>query len=272
MTSDGLGAVSQAPSNQFRSSPFVPRLVEVSTKGSSAGLANLIGAQDLSVVFQPIVYADTGAVFAYEALVRCRLPRYHDPPELFRRAVEERCTGRLGRQIREIAFGLVGEAPLFVNVHPSELEERWLVQADDPIFFHAPPLYLEVTEALPLSHARLCHDVLNDLRARANIHVVVDDLGAGYSNLKHIADLGPAVVKLDRGLVEGIDKNERQRTLVTGIVRLCQDLGAEVLAEGVETAAEYRALLPTGVRYIQGFLFARPAFPLPPVTPIDELR
>ncbi len=108
--------------------------------------------------------------------------------------------------------------------------------------------------------------MLREVRARGNVLLVVDDLGAGFSNLRHIVDLEPAVVKLDRGLVAQLHTNPRQRRLVESLVRLCGDLGAEVVAEGVETAEEYGVLRDTGVQYAQGYLFARPAFPLPAVS------
>jgi EAL domain-containing protein (putative c-di-GMP-specific phosphodiesterase class I) len=259
--------------NQFSKSPFTAEgPAATGASDSYRGLRSLITAEDLSVVFQPIVHAGNGQIFAYEALVRCRLPRFANPMDLFRRAVDEKCTGRLGRMIREKGLELVTDAPLFLNVHPAELEERWLVRPDDPLYFHSHPVYLEVTEAVPLSHSGICREVLNEVRARGNVMIVVDDLGAGFSNLKHIADLEPKIVKLDRDLVSGIERHPRQRRLVAGIVRLCEDLGAEVLAEGVETVDELHALRDTGMSYLQGYLFARPAFPLPQVVPIGKLR
>jgi EAL domain-containing protein (putative c-di-GMP-specific phosphodiesterase class I) len=108
--------------------------------------------------------------------------------------------------------------------------------------------------------------VIRDLRARANIRVVVDDLGAGYSNLKYIADLSPDIVKLDRDLIAGIVPGSRAHRLVRGIVRLCVDLDARVVAEGIETEAEFLALRETGVHFGQGYFMARPGFPLPTVT------
>lgn len=252
--------------NLFQVSPFPREGREESRRDSLQGIRSLITADDLSVVFQPIVRVDTLAVFAYEALVRCRKEAFRHPPELFRRAVEEACTGRLGRMIREVAVPLCAGVPCFLNVHPIELQERWLVRPDDPLYFHDAPVYLEVTESVPLLHSDLCHEVLREVRKRGNVHLVVDDLGAGFSNLRHIVDLEPKVVKLDRGLVANVDGNARQRLLVEGLVRLCADLGAEVVAEGVETAAEYQVLRDTGVQYAQGYLFARPAFPLPEVS------
>lgn len=221
---------------------------------------------DLSVVFQPIVGLGTGTLLAHEALVRCRKPELKSPPVLFERAVSAGCVGRLGRMIREIAMPLAAGCPIFLNVHPQELQERWLVRPDDPIYQHDAEVFLEITESVPLTHYELCIDVLKEVRARSGVHLVVDDLGAGYSNLKRIVDLAPQVVKLDRGLVCGVDRSPRQRQLVSSVVRLCTDLHAVVVAEGIETEDELRALTDTGAHYGQGYLFARPAFPMPPVT------
>jgi EAL domain-containing protein (putative c-di-GMP-specific phosphodiesterase class I) len=227
----------------------------------------LVKPRDLSVVFQPIVGLDGGKLFAYEALVRCNTtsPKL-SPIELFERAALERSTGRLGRIIREIAVPMCGGTPLFVNLHPSELEDGWLVRPDDPIVGHDHDIYLEITESAPLTHFDLCLSVLREVCSRIGAHLVVDDFGAGYSNLKHISDLEPKVVKLDRTLVEGLERKPRQRKLVSATVRLCNELGALVVAEGIETNDEYLAVSDCGAQYGQGYLFARPAFPLPAVT------
>ncbi len=222
--------------------------------------------EDLSVVFQPIVDLATGETFAHEALVRCSKPGLANPLVLFEKAFALGCVGRLGRMIRELAIPLASGRPIFLNVHPQELQEHWLVRPDDPIYFHDDGVFLEITESVPLTHYDLCINVLREVRARSGIHLVVDDLGAGYSNLKRIADLAPQVVKLDRGLVCGLDRNSRQQQLVSSVVRLCTDLHAVVVAEGIETEDELRALSDTGAHYGQGFLFARPAFPMPAVT------
>ena len=151
-------------------------------------------------------------------------------------------------------------------MHPQELHEAWIVRPDDPIFSHDHVLYLEVTEAMPLKQHELCMQVLRELRSRCTVELVVDDLGAGYSNLKRILDLHPKVVKLDRELIVNLDRDARQRKLVSGIVRMCVDLDASVVAEGIETDAEFIALQDIGVHYGQGYLFARPAYPMPAVT------
>jgi EAL domain-containing protein (putative c-di-GMP-specific phosphodiesterase class I) len=71
------------------------------------------------------------------------------------------------------------------------------------------------------------------------------------------------VVKLDRNLIEGLDRKRRQQKLVAATVRLCLELGALVVAEGIETPDEYMAVRDCGAQCGQGYLFARPGFPLP---------
>ena len=244
-----------------------PRTLDEPLRLSLLAIQKIVAKEDLSVVFQPIVDMQTGKQFATEALVRCRRPELADPTTLFRHAVAGKCTGRLGRMIRDIAVPLCGGSPVFLNVHPNELSERWLVRPDDPIFLHDADVFLEITESVPFTHFQLCLDVLREVRHRSNgIHLVVDDLGAGYSNLGRIADLEPKVVKLDRELVTDLDKFARRRQLVSSVVRLCTELGASVVAEGIETQDECSAVCDTGVQYGQGYLFARPAFPFPRIT------
>jgi EAL domain-containing protein (putative c-di-GMP-specific phosphodiesterase class I) len=255
-------------------STLPPRSNRLSDAPSAAGgfaenearfFDGLVRPCDLSVVFQPIVRLDSEKLFAYEALVRCVSPKL-SPIQLFERAALERSTGRLGRIIREIAVPMCSGTPLFVNLHPSELEDGWLVRPDDPIVSHDHDIYLEITESAPLTHFDLCLSVLREVCSRTGAHLVVDDFGAGYSNLKHISDLEPKVVKLDRTLVDGLDRKPRQRKLVSATVRLCHELGALVVAEGIETTDEYLAVCDSGADFGQGYLFARPAFPLPPIT------
>jgi EAL domain-containing protein (putative c-di-GMP-specific phosphodiesterase class I) len=223
-----------------------------------------VKAEDLSTVFQPIVRMETGKLFAYETLVRCKVPGFA-PNILFERAAAEHSTGRLGRLIREIAVPLCGGIPVFVNLHPNELDDQWLVRPDDPIFSHDHDIYLEITESAPLTHFKLCVSVLREVCARTGAHLVIDDLGAGYSNLKLIADLGPKVVKLDRALVQDLHLKPRQQKLVKMVVRLCVELGAQVVAEGIELKDELSAVRDSGAHFGQGYLLGRPAFPMPAV-------
>jgi EAL domain-containing protein (putative c-di-GMP-specific phosphodiesterase class I) len=224
----------------------------------------VIDQREVRVVYQPVVDLKTQKVFAYEALARTKAPEFDGPLALFAAAVEHSCTGELGRILRAMSLEGCTTHPLFMNLHPAELNEGWVVQPDDPIFNHSEDVYLEITEGVPLSHFRLCQNMLAEVRGRG-VHLVVDDLGAGYSNLKYIADLHPRVVKLDRDLIAGLTKTSRLFKLVSAIVRLCSELDSRVVAEGIETKAELEAVIAAGARYGQGYLLARPAFPPPEV-------
>ncbi len=220
---------------------------------------------DIDVVFQPIVDLRTRRPFAQEALVRCKLPAFKSPPVLFETANADGTTGRVGRLIREVAFERGAGHALFVNLHPEELASRWLVRPDDPLNYHDRDVFLEITESAAFEYFELCRSVLKEVCARSSAFLVVDDLGAGHSNLKRVLDLEPAVVKLDRELVSGIDKRKRQQLLVQAVVGLCHELGALVVAEGIETAAELSAVIDSGAEYGQGYVLARPGYPCPTV-------
>lgn len=225
-------------------------------------IEELIAAEELYVALQPIVDLTRQRVFAHEALLRSGAPGFAGPLPIIQEAVRTGTMGLLGRRLRAIAVQSCPTTPLFLNVHPSEFDHGWLVRPDDAIFTHDHAVYLEITESVPLSHFRLCHSVLGEVRGKG-VMLAVDDLGAGYSNLKYIADLAPEMVKLDRELIAGLEVDSRPHKLIKHIVRLCTELGAEVVAEGVETRAELHAVAAAGIRYVQGYLIARPAFPLP---------
>ena len=229
---------------------------------TDTAIRNVLDQRAVRCVYQPVVNLRTQEIFAYEALARSKSPDFDGPISLFAAAVEHSCAGELGRMLREMAIEEVPNEKLFVNIHPAELNEKWLVQPNDPIFQHTQELYLEITESIPLSHFHLCQSILAEVRDRG-VHLVVDDLGAGYSNLKYIADLHPRVVKLDRGLIAGLKIGTRLFKLVSAIVVLCRELGAMVVAEGIETVDELKAVIAAGAHFGQGYLLARPAFPPP---------
>lgn len=225
---------------------------------------------DINVVFQPIVSVESGKTFALEALCRCKWPELANPQLLFELAETEKCCGQLGRAVRDVVFERVQDTPLFVNLHPHELSQHWLVRPDDPLCFHATDVYLEITESAAFSYYDLCVNVLKEVCSRTGAHLVIDDFGAGYSNLKRIIDLEPSIVKLDLALVRGIDSSRRQQVLVKHVVRLCEELGSRVVAEGIETVDELHAVVDCGVHYGQGYLIAKPAYPaVEPAWPLD---
>lgn len=228
-------------------------------------LIRTLGPAEMDVHFQPIVDLQTRSVFAVEGLARCTRHALSDPLRLFHVAAKQEACGRLGRLIRDVMFPRCEGYRVFANVHPQELSSRWLVRPDDPINYHHQDVYLEITETAAFEYYDLCRSVLSEVCARANAHLVLDDLGAGHSNLSRLLELNPAVVKLDRALISGMDQSKRKRVIVRHLASLCAELSVAVVAEGVETSDELSALTDIGIRYAQGFYFARPANPIPTV-------
>jgi EAL domain-containing protein (putative c-di-GMP-specific phosphodiesterase class I) len=215
-------------------------------------------AGKLYIAYQPIVDLGRKTTFGFEALVRSEAPEFPNALAVIQAAVEARFMGQLGRALRRYAVERCGSKyALFINLHPDEFDEGWLVRPDDATGWHDGDIFLEITESVPLTHYRYCHSVLGEMRAKG-LKVAVDDLGAGYSNLKYIADLAPEVVKLDRTLIANLRSGTRLHTLVTSIVDLCVKLGARVVAEGIETREELQASIECGVHYGQGYFLGHP--------------
>lgn len=221
---------------------------------------------DMGVAFQPIVDLDTRETFAAEMLARCQREAFKNPAFLFEQAELQGATGRLGRLVREAGFERAPRLPLFVNLHPHELSERWIVRPDDPMCFFEHELYLEITESAALDYYDLCQSALRELCSRLGAKLVVDDFGAGQSNLLRIAELSPAIVKIDRSLVFEAHKHPAKRTIIRHVVNLCADLDAKVVAEGIEERDELLAMIDAGVHFAQGYLLARPGDPMPDIT------
>lgn len=225
--------------------------------GELPSIEEIVIAGDVTVAYQPIVDVERGEVFGYEALARCSCPAFPDPFTLIEAAREQGVLGKLGRFLRKTAAAGCPDAPLFLNVDPAEFDDGDIMREDEPAVGHAPGAYLELTEAAPTTHFRSLTTSLRELRDRG-VKLALDDVGAGYANLRNVADLAPEIVKLDRELIVGLTPNSRPLTLVRGMMALCADLGCEVLAEGVETTDELEALRSIGVRLVQGFLLGRP--------------
>jgi EAL domain-containing protein (putative c-di-GMP-specific phosphodiesterase class I) len=246
----------------------MPALELVPPPGRSFGVLGrstldaVIDGGQLSMVFQPIVHGASRRVLGYEALVRCPSKYFDTPQALLREAAEAGRSGELGRLLREMAIRECPHAPLFLNVIPNEFDDPWLVRPDDPIFRHKHPVYLEIVESVPLDYFEQCQSVLAEVRKKG-ARLAIDDFGSGFSNVKYIADLEPEIVKFDRKLIAGLTMDSRSFRLVESLVRLCRDLGSEVVAEGVETVNEFGAVLRAGVDYCQGYFFGHPGRPAP---------
>jgi EAL domain-containing protein (putative c-di-GMP-specific phosphodiesterase class I) len=219
---------------------------------------DMVDRGDVGIAFQPIVEVRRRRLHAYEALARRSNDVFASTPDMFAAAVQAGRVAELGRLHRDQAIRYCPGHALFINVDPHEFDFGWLVRPDDPIFRHRHPVTLEITESVPIKYFSQCHSVLAEIR-RKGLSLAIDDLGAGFSNLKYISDLQPEIVKLDRDLIAGVQKGSRQYRLLRSLVSLCHDMEAQVIAEGIESESELYTVIDLGVDFAQGYVFGRPA-------------
>jgi EAL domain-containing protein (putative c-di-GMP-specific phosphodiesterase class I) len=116
---------------------------------------------------------------------------------------------------------------------------------------------LELTEHVPIEDYSAVASALSQLREHG-IRVALDDTGAGYAGFRHLLGLQPDVIKLDISLTRDIDHDVSRRALAAALVAFAGDVGAQIIAEGVETEAELQTLAKLGVPWVQGFYVGRP--------------
>lgn len=220
---------------------------------------------DLAMAFQPIVDVETGRPFAYEALVRGADGRGAGEviasvtPET-RYAFDQQC--RVAAIEGAVAAGLLaGEARLSINFLPNavyspvaciQLTMRTARATGMPV----DRLIFEFTENERMDAAHVT-DIVESYR-RMGFATAIDDFGAGHSGLGLLTRFTPDFIKLDMELIRGVDHSLTRRLIVEGVARMAAALGIAVIAEGIETDAEYATLRRLGIRYMQGYLIARP--------------
>ena len=118
------------------------------------------------------------------------------------------------------------------------------------------PVVLEVTEHAEIADYAAFRTSFAALRPR--MRLAVDDAGAGFASLRHILELQPAFVKLDRSLVAGLESDEARQAMIVGLSHFARSVGCAIIAEGIETEAELNVLRTLGIRFAQGFLLGRP--------------
>lgn len=235
--------------------------------GDRAGLEicfeRALGA--LFIAYQPIVQYSTQSVVAYEALLRSSEPKLPQPEAILSAAERLGRLPALGRAVRRSVGTTVGptDVPLvFVNLHPRDLLDDELFERSSPLAQIAPRVVLEVTERASLHEVGDVRDRIAGLRG-LGFRIAIDDMGAGYAGLTSIAQLEPDVMKIDMSLVRDIDREDTKRKLVASMTSLCREMQLQVVAEGVETAAERDSLARLGCDLMQGYLFARPGRDFP---------
>ena len=244
--------------------------------GDRAGIGAKLerALSSLWVAYQPIVHAQSGAPFAYEALMRSDEPELPNPQAVLSAAERVDRLGDLGGTIRRLAaidLAATEQSIFFVNLHPQDLTDEALFDPRSPLTQYAHRVVLEVTERASLEHIANLRERVARLRG-LGFRIALDDLGAGYAGLTSFTQLEPEFVKLDMELIRDIHQNDMKRKIVRSMVELCHDMGKSIIAEGVEVIEEKQALVDLHCDLLQGYLLGRPSKGTPGLAPYNLLE
>jgi predicted signal transduction protein with EAL and GGDEF domain len=254
----------------------------VSRLQAETELRHAIEARAFVVHYQPIVALATGAIAGFEALVRWRHPtRGLVLPSEFiplaettgmvlpigRLALDDACRQMAAWQRR---FGRDATGHLSVNVSSRQFADATLLDEVRGVLRETgltpSSLKLEITESAFIDDVDAAQTTLMRMQAMG-VAWSLDDFGTGYSSLSYLHRLAIDTVKVDRSFVQGMGVEENGSKMVHAIITLAHNLGMDVVAEGVETAAQAEELRALGCDYAQGFFYSQPL----PAKSVDSL-
>lgn len=231
---------------------------------------------EFELVYQPIIYLDTGDLKGFEALLRWKNgDKGYIPPDVFIPVAEESgLIVPIGLWVLHEAcqqlscwlndFELPTPPTIAVNISALQLSQENLIENIDEILLESGIdsrlLKLEITESSLMENTDSMNKMLDALRARG-IELAIDDFGTGYSSLSYLDKLPVQVLKIDRSFVDAmIDKDGSggAAEIVRATISLAHNLNLQVVAEGIETQAQYDRLKSYGCDFGQGYLMSKP--------------
>ena len=241
----------------------VPTASDLAAKETRAGVEAMLTSRTLLTAFQPIRALDTGTVIGAEALTRFLSTDdgRMSPDAWFAGAAAVGLGEDLELLALEAALSAAAQLPEYLYVALNLSPRTCLSGRVSPLLRNAsiPPerIVLELTEHHEVGDYGPLERALAPLR-REGLRIAIDDAGAGFASMRHIVELKPDVIKLDRKVITGINANTGLRALGAAMVRFARDIGASLVAEGIETEAELDALRTLGMDAGQGYLLGRP--------------
>ncbi|RXZ44426.1 EAL domain-containing protein [Crenobacter cavernae] len=230
--------------------------------------------EQLVPYFQPFVDAQSGALVGFESLVRWRHPERGliSPAVFLPMAEESGLVTRLDRYMIDracrqlVAWRAEGrridQLSLHLNLSSANFHDPglvdWLTELVTQYALPPDTLHLEITESALIDVPDIAVTVMQAL-TRLGIRLALDDFGTGYSALSYLHRYHFDVLKIDQAFVAEVDRKEESEAIVRAILALAAALGLDVVAEGVETAAQMHKLREMGCAKLQGFYFAAPA-------------
>ncbi|MGP4054898.1 EAL domain-containing protein [Mycobacterium sp. 4D054] len=228
------------------------------TADQRKAIRRVVAERDFEVVFQSIHDAGTGKVVGVEALARFPCEPFR-PDKFFEQAALLGLDIELETAIVSRVLSLIPQLPddVFVsmNISPAAaLAAPWSELLDD---VDPSRIVLEITEHDAVPNYGALDDALDTCRARG-MRVAVDDVGAGFASFSHVLELAPEFVKIDQSITRHMDTDDARRRLAQAIAQFASQIGATVIAEGVESQGELDAVVASGISWAQGFCLSRP--------------
>jgi diguanylate cyclase (GGDEF)-like protein/PAS domain S-box-containing protein len=234
-------------------------------------LRQAIEREEFEVFYQPIVLLENGMVREFEALIRWRHPKHGlvTPSEFIevaeetgliitigRIAIEESCR-RIAEWQKRVSFPL----SVSVNLSARQLMNSSLTTQVEEILrktgLAKRQLKLEVTETTVMENSERSLRVLSELE-KLGVSLSTDDFGTGYSSLSYLHRFPFSRLKIDQSFIKRMDECMKSRAIVKTILALGQNLGIEVVAEGIETKGQFHSIRDLGCRLGQGYFFSKP--------------
>lgn len=235
-------------------------------------LKQAIRNDDFFLVWQPQLAVATGQLTGAEALLRWNNRRTGElvqPMEFIPIAEKSDLILEIDKLVLRKAFDqasqwmpyLPDSFTISVNISGNHLQDRnlpdFLADLLATTGMSAQLLELELTERIFIEDRELAHEVLSRIRG-LGIRIALDDFGTGYSSLGSIADLEIDRIKIDQTFIANVCDSSRKRGVIHSILAMCEALGMETVAEGIETANQFDFLIENGCTYAQGFFLAEP--------------
>lgn len=242
---------------------FVP-LAGTPRDCDACGNAEGVGFQ-FDYAYQPIVDVERRTVFAHEALVRgpngeSAMTVLSQVNDQNRYRFDQACRIKAIKGAHQLGM----EQHISINFLPNAIYKpevciRTTLEAARAHGFPLDRIIFEVTEGERIEDGPWFAEVLREYK-RFGFKTAIDDFGAGYAGMRLLSEFQPDIIKIDMDLIRNIDSHRPRQAIVRSLVNLCDEMAITVVAEGIETLAERDFLHDTGIRLMQGYLFAKPAF------------
>ncbi|WP_048601262.1 EAL domain-containing protein [Rubeoparvulum massiliense] len=231
-------------------------------------MGRILHDQLISILAQPIVDIQQNQIYGWEILTRGPLDSpYYSPLSLF--SFAEQChlvydleQIVLQRALDELERNHV-DGNIFVNLTASTFNQRRLLKDVLNMLEHHPGLradqfIFEITERESIDHYPDLQETLKQIRQHG-FRIAIDDVGVGYSGFHMIQQVIPDIIKVDRSIITNIDQDEVKVSILQALVHVAQQIGAKIVAEGIEREEELLTLRQNGIHFAQGYLFAHPS-------------